>query len=81
MIKSTGGAGMEYHDFAHLDCPLGNIRESGHFVAVKWVDMEETVMELTAFKVFKNLSIQTLARFLRGTRSTLHLGRGIPTTI
>ena len=51
VIKSTGGASMEFHDFAHLDCPLSSISESGHFVLARWTDDAKTAMEITAFKV------------------------------
>ena len=51
VIKSTGGASMEFHDFAHLDCPLSSISESGHFVLARWTDEAKTAMEITAFKV------------------------------
>ena len=51
VIKSAGGAGMEFHEFAHLDCPLDSIRESGYYVLAKWTDDSRTALEITAFKV------------------------------
>ena len=57
VIKSTGGASMEFHDFAHLDCPLSSISESGHFVLARWTDDAKTAMEITAFKVTSLLQL------------------------
>ena len=51
VIKSAGGAGMEFHEFAHLDCPLDSIRESGFYILAKWTDDDRTAMEITAFRV------------------------------
>ena len=51
VIKSAGGAGMEFHEFAHLDCPLDSIRESGFYILAKWTDDARTAMEITAFRV------------------------------
>ena len=46
-VKSqNGGAGIEQHDFAHLDCPMEG--DSGFFVMAK---IEGDVMHLTAFQV------------------------------
>ncbi len=46
---ALGGAGLERHDFTHLDCPLDE--DSGAFILAKFEDPEETVLHLTAFKV------------------------------
>ncbi len=44
----NGGAGIERHDFSHLDCPLG--ADSGHFILAKF-DEESGDLHITAFKV------------------------------
>ena len=44
--RETGGAGIERHDFCHLDCPLE--ADSGYFVIGKMVDDK---LYLTGFKV------------------------------
>lgn len=44
--NALGGAGIEKHDFAHLDCPFEH--DSGFFILGK---MEKDVLHLTAFKV------------------------------
>ena len=43
----AGGAGIEKHDFAHLDCPLDE--DSGYFIVGKYFTPDE--LHLTAFKV------------------------------
>ena len=44
--KALGGAGIEHHEFSHLDCPLEN--DSGFFVIGKY---EGDCLHLTGFKV------------------------------
>ena len=70
VIKSAGGAGMEFHEFAHLDCPLDSIRESGHYILAKWTDDERTALQITAFKVSASLSIVQSNVFLLGSSSS-----------
>lgn len=46
------GAGIEVHDFAHIDCPLSPLEESGFFLLGKWIeDGEDTFLCLTMFRV------------------------------
>jgi len=77
VIKSAGGAGMEFHEFAHLDCPLDSIRESGHFIVAKWTDDERTALQITAFKVPARHTVYTpplvihTNNYLRGTWRTM----------
>ena len=67
VIKSAGGAGMEFHEFAHLDCPLDSIRESGHYIVAKWTDDARTAMQITAFKVLASLSSVQSNKLLLGS--------------
>jgi len=77
VIKSAGGAGMEFHEFAHLDCPLDSIRESGHYILAKWTDDERTALQITAFKVPARHTVYTppmvihTNNYLRGTWRTM----------
>jgi len=77
VIKSAGGAGMEFHEFAHLDCPLDSIRESGHYILAKWTDDKRTAMQITAFKVPARHTVYTpplvihTNNYLRGTWRTM----------
>jgi len=77
VIKSAGGAGMEFHEFAHLDCPLDSIRESGHYIVAKWTDDARTAMQITAFKVPARHTVYTpplvihTNNYLRGTWRTM----------
>ena len=43
---ALGGAGIEKHDFAHLDCPLED--DSGTFIIAKWHGDE---LHITGFKI------------------------------
>ena len=49
--------GLEQHDFAHIDCPLDSLDESGLFVLGKWSDSDDgddsnnNALLLTAFRV------------------------------
>jgi hypothetical protein len=52
----AGGASLEFHDFVHLDCPLSPLTKSGHFVLAKFINHAKTKLEITAFKVIKNVS-------------------------
>ena len=47
----AGGAALEHHDFAHLDCPVTAMESSGHFVLAKFLDSEKTEIAITGFKV------------------------------
>ena len=44
-----GRAGVERHEFAHLDCPLQD--DSGFFILGKFSDENENELHLTAFKI------------------------------
>ena len=70
VIKSAGGAGLEFHEFAHLDCPLDSIRESGHFIVAKWTDDERTALEITAFKVLAALLSNPIYMLLLGSSAS-----------
>ena len=45
----AGGAGLERHEFHHLDCPLDE--DSGVFVLAKFVDKEETELHISGFHI------------------------------
>ena len=47
--KGNNGAGLEKHDFSHVDCPKD--RENGIFVLAKFVDEEESILHLTGFQI------------------------------
>ena len=47
----AGGAALEHHDFAHLDCPLTPMESSGHFVLAKFLNSQKTEIAITGFKV------------------------------
>ena len=49
--EGAGGAALEHHDFAHLDCPVTAMESSGHFVLAKFLDSEKTEIAITGFKV------------------------------
>ena len=49
--NGNNGAGLERHDFSHLDCPKENLGENGIFVLAKFIDDNETVLHLTGFKI------------------------------
>ncbi|CAF2907224.1 unnamed protein product [Rotaria sp. Silwood2] len=44
-----GRAGLEKHEFAHLDCPFEE--NSGFFILGKFADQNESELHLTAFKI------------------------------
>lgn len=46
--KEKGG--LEVHTFAHVDCPLDTLDESGMFIIGKWND-DGNALFLTAFRV------------------------------
>ena len=43
------GAGLERHDFSHVDCPID--RDNGVLVLAKFVDKEETILHITGFHI------------------------------
>ena len=46
------GAGIERHEFAHIDCPLSPLDESGFFLLGKWIEEgEDTFLCITMFRV------------------------------
>ena len=47
--NGNNGAGLERHDFTHLDCPKNE--ENGHFIIAKFVDDNETTIHITGFKI------------------------------
>ena len=47
----AGGAALEHHDFAHLDCPLTPMEFSGHFVLAKFLNSQKMEIAMTGFKV------------------------------
>ena len=49
--EGGGGAALEHHDFAHLDCPLTPMEDSGHFVLAKFLNQEKTKIAITGFQV------------------------------
>ena len=52
--EGAGGAALEHHDFAHLDCPLTAMESSGHFVLAKFINEDRTKIAITGFKVNMN---------------------------
>jgi len=74
---SAGGAGLEQHGFAHLDCPFERIGESGYYVLAKFNDEERTELEITAFQVPRRHTVFTPAmvihtnNYLRGCWRTM----------
>jgi len=77
VLKGAGGAGLESHDFAHLDCPLTPMKKSGHFILAKWLDDAKTSIEITAFQVPTRHTIYTPGgimhtnNYLKGTWRTM----------
>ena len=51
VMSEGGGAALEHHDFAHLDCPLTPMEGSGHFVIAKFLNQEKTKIAITGFQV------------------------------
>ena len=51
VMSEGGGAALEHHDFAHLDCPLTAMEDSGHFVIAKFLNQEKTKIAITGFQV------------------------------
>ena len=49
--EGAGGAALEHHDFAHLDCPLTAMESSGHFVLAKFLNRQRTKIAITGFQV------------------------------
>jgi len=74
---SAGGAGLEQHGFAHLDCPFERIGDSGYYVLAKFNDEEKTELEITAFQVPRRHTVFTPAmvihtnNYLRGEWRTM----------
>ena len=52
--EGAGGAALEHHDFAHLDCPVTAMESSGHFVLAKFINEDRTKIAITGFKVNMN---------------------------
>ena len=83
-----GGAALEHHDFAHLDCPLTAMEDSGFFLIAKFLNEEKTKIAMTGFQVnqFTLHFILILIffffifRFQSSTLSTLRLMCCTPTT-
>lgn len=79
--RSGGGAGLEFHDFSHLDCPLDSPTSSGHYVLAKFTGfpapMSLLCLEITAFQVPQRHSVFTPGgvlhsnNYLRGTWRTM----------
>ena len=51
MREGGVGAALEHHDFAHLDCPITAMEDSGHFVIAKFLNEEKTEIAITGFQV------------------------------
>ena len=51
VMREGGGAALEHHDFAHLDCPITAMKDSGHFVVAKFLNQEKTKIAITGFQV------------------------------
>ncbi len=47
--KALGGAGIEKHEFTHLDCPMQD--DSGVFILAKFTDEAESELHITGFNV------------------------------
>ena len=51
--KGNDGAGLERHNFSHVDCPKESHGENGIFLLAKFIDDEETILHLTGFQIPK----------------------------
>jgi len=77
VLGNAGGAALETHAFAHLDCPLGSFNETGHFILAKWSEMDKNLLEITAFMVPNQSTIYTPGgvmhtnNYLQGTWRTM----------
>jgi len=77
VLGSAGGAALETHQFAHLDCPLGNFLETGHFILAKFLEEDPDSLEITAFMVPNQSTIYTPGgvmhtnNYLQGTWRTM----------
>ena len=85
VMSEGGGAALEHHDFAHLDCPLTAMEDSGHFVIAKFLNQEKTKIAITGFQVDEELLtvikyLFLILRFQRPTLSILRLMCCTPTT-
>jgi len=79
--RSGGGAGLEFHDFSHLDCPLDSPTSSGHYVLAKFTGFPASFhllcLQITAFQVPQRHSVFTPGgvlhsnNYLRGTWRTM----------
>ena len=47
--NERNGAGLERHDFSHVDCPID--RDNGVLVLAKFMDKEETILHITGFHI------------------------------
>ena len=47
--NAMNGAGLERHDFSHVDCPID--RDNGVLILAKFVDPEETILHITGFRI------------------------------
>ena len=51
VMRGGGGAALEHHDFAHLDCPLTAMEDSGFFLIAKFLNEDKTKIAMTGFQV------------------------------
>ena len=77
VMRGGGGAALEHHDFAHLDCPLTAMEDSGHFVIAKFLNQEKTKIAITGFQVNYELLILYTDKCSEGSKvpHSLHPGR------
>ena len=48
--EGANGAALEHHGFAQLDCPLGQMKDSGYFVLAKFIE-DGKALAITGFQV------------------------------
>ena len=47
--NERNGAGLERHDFSHVDCPID--RDNGILILAKFVDSDKTILHITGFHI------------------------------
>ena len=73
--NGNNGAGLERHNFSHVDCPKE--RDNGIFVLAKFVDDEETILHITGFHIPQKHCLYVpggtihINDYLRGTWRTM----------
>ena len=66
--EGGGGAALEHHDFAHLDCPFTAMEDSGHYIIAKFLNQEKTKIAITGFQVNYELLILYSEKCCKGSK-------------